>query len=389
MNEAQIADTVAWLIDGARSAPEARDVLDALCRRLVEAGMPLWRVAVYVRTLHPHVVARRFVWRADAPVEVAEASYALLDSDEYRTSPVPDVYQRGAIIRRRLADPACAIDYPVLTDFRAQGITDYLAVPLVFTDGETHAATWTTCAPGGFTVAQIAALNSITRPLARVAEVRALRRTATNLLDTYVGRRSGARILAGHVQRGDVETIEAAFWYSDLRDFTMLNETLPAADLLALLNDYFGAVTSVATAHGGEVLQFIGDAALVIFPIGEDGRRGACRAALAAARDALSAIDAVNQTRAEAAKPIIRFGIGLHVGTVSWGNVGGVDRLGINVVGPAVNRTARIESLTKQVGLPLLLSEDFAAALDVTTRPVGRFTLKGVPEPQTVYAIEG
>jgi adenylate cyclase len=125
----------------------------------------------------------------------------------------------------------------------------------------------------------------------------------------------------------------------------------------------------------------------VIFPIGEDGRRGACRAALAAARDALSAIDAVNQTRAEAAKPTIRFGIGLHVGTVSWGNVGGVDRLGINVVGPAVNRTARIETLTKQVGLPLLLSGEFAAALDEPTRPVGRFTLKGVAEPQTVYAV--
>lgn len=386
MNDAAIAAAIDWMIDGARSAPQPDKMLDELCRRLVEAGLPLWRVAVFVRTLHPNVMARRFIWLPDAPVQLAEAPYALAEDPQYQASPMSDVYRDGVVIRRRIADPACPMDYGVLHEFREQGITDYVIVPLVFTNGEIHAASWTTRAPGGFTDDQLAALNRITRPLARVAEVRALRRTAVNLLDTYVGKRSGARILAGHVRRGDVETIEAAFWYSDLRDFTGLNESLAPAALIQLLNDYFGAVSSAAEARGGEVLQFIGDAALVIFPVGGEGRAGACRAALEAARAALDTISAVNRAREPTGQATIRFGIGLHVGEVSWGNVGGVDRLGLNVIGPAVNRTARLETLTKDVGLPVLLSHDFAAALGLPCRKVGSFSLKGVPDPQTVYA---
>jgi adenylate cyclase len=389
MSAATIRDAVEWLIDGARSAPEAPDVLDELCRRLVEAGLPLWRVVVFVRTPHPQVMGRRFSWRAGAGVEMATAPHEIYDAPEFKGSPVDLVYQGAQPVRRRLLDPDCPIDHRILSELRAAGATDYLAVPLVFTDGQLHAATWATDAPQGFSDTHLAAIDAITRPLSRVAEIRAWRRTATNLLETYVGRRSGARILAGHIRRGDVETIEAAFWYSDLRDFTMLNETLPPPELLTLLNEYFEAVASTAGAQGGEVLQFIGDAALVIFPVGADGRRGACTAALAAARAALDAIATVNAGRAGDGKPAIRFGIGLHVGAVSWGNVGGVDRLGLNVIGPAVNRTARIESLTKQVGLPLLLSADFAAALDEPTRAVGCFPLKGVAEPQTVYAVDG
>jgi len=387
MSKAQIRAAADWLIDGARSAPEAADVLDGLCRRLVEAGVPLWRVAVLVRTLHPQVMGRRFAWRAGAGVTVASAPHETFERAEFLGSPVARVYQSGAPLRYRLLDPDCLIDHQLLSELRADGATDYLAVPLVFTDGQLHVATWATDAPQGFSDAHLAAIDAVTKPLARVAEIRALGRTATSLLETYVGRRSGARILAGHVRRGDVETIEAALWYSDLRDFTLLNETLPPADLLALLNEYFEAIASAATAHGGEVLQFIGDAALAIFPVGADGSGAACGGALAAARAVLRAIDAVNRQREADGKPAIRFGIGLHIGAVSWGNVGGLDRLGLNVIGPAVNRTARIETLTKQVGLPLLLSQEFAAALDESTRPVGRFTLKGVPEPQTVYAV--
>ncbi|MBV8168436.1 MAG: adenylate/guanylate cyclase domain-containing protein [Alphaproteobacteria bacterium] len=380
-----VAAIVAWLIDGARSAPTPQHVLGDLCRRLVEAGVPLARVAVFVRTLHPHVAARRLTWRPDAPVEFSEAPYDLFDSDTYHQSPISRVYAEAVTIRRRLAEPDCPIDYPVLADLRAEGMTDYLAQPLVFSDGAIHAVSWATAAPGGFRDTDVAALEAVVRPLTRIAEIWALRRTATNLLEAYVGKRSGARILAGHVRRGDVETIEAALWYSDMRDFTALNEDLAPADLIALLNDYFGAVAAATAPHGGEVLQFIGDAALVVFPIGAGGRRAACAAALAAAHDAFDAIATLNR---ESGRPAIRFGIGLHVGAVSWGNVGGVDRLGLNVIGPSVNRTARIETLTKQAGVPLLLSEDFAVALERPCRLIGRFPLKGVAAPQAVYAPE-
>jgi adenylate cyclase len=390
MNGAEIEAAAAWLTDGARSAQQPDAVLDELCRRLVAAGLPLWRVAVFVRTLHPNVMARRFIWRPDAPVQLDEAPYRLSEDPNYQSSPMTAVYEHGTVIRRRLADPDCPMDYGVLHEFREQGITDYLIVPLVFTDGAIHAASWTTRAPEGFSDAHVAAIDAITKPFSRVAEIWALRRTAVNLLDTYVGKRSGARILAGHIRRGDVETIEAAFWYSDLRDFTALNETLAPPDLIALLNDYFEAVSTATAARGGEVLQFIGDAALVVFPARPEtgGRRGACQAALGAARAALDAAATVNRARADAGRPTFRFGIGLHVGAVSWGNVGGVDRLGLNVIGPAVNRTARLETLTKEVGVPLLLSQDFADALGLTCRPVGTFELKGVPEPQAVYALD-
>jgi adenylate cyclase len=388
MDDAQIKAAADWLIDGARSAPEATMVLDQLCGRLVAAGIPLARVSVFVRTLHPSVMGRRFSWRRGGAIETAAAGHEVLDSPVFKGSPVDLVYRTAEPVRRRLLDPACPIDHKVLEELRAEGATDYLAQPLVFSDGQLHAVTYVTDTPAGFSAAQLAGLDAILTPLARIAEIRAWRRTATNLLETYVGRLSGARILAGHIKRGDVETIEAAFWFSDLRDFTLLNETLAPSDLLALLNDYFEAVAGAAGTEGGEVLQFIGDAALVIFPVGVDGRRGACRAALAAARTALAAVAALNGPRAAAGRPTIRFGIGLHVGAVSWGNVGGVDRLGLNVIGPAVNRTARLESLTKQVGRPLLVSQDFVDALGEPCRPVGQFTLKGVPDLQTVYAVD-
>ena len=388
MDDAQIRAAADWLIEGALSAPEPTMVLDQLSGRLVAAGIPLARVSVFVRTLHPSVMGRRFAWRRGAPVETVAAGHEVLDSPAFKGSPVDLVYRTAAPVRRRLLDPDCPIDHQLLAELRAEGATDYLAQPLVFSDGQLHAISYVTDAPAGFSEADIAGLDAIRAPLARIAEIRAWRRTATNLLETYVGHLSGARILAGHIRRGDVETIEAAFWFSDLRDFTLLNETLAPSDLLALLNEYFEAVAGAAGAHGGEVLQFIGDAALVIFPIGATGRGGACRAALAAARAALAAIDALNRRRTAVGAPPIRFGIGLHVGAVSWGNVGGVDRLGLNVIGPAVNRTARIESLTKQVGRPLLLSQDFVDALGEPCRPVGQFTLKGVPEPQTVYAAD-
>src|SRR5262245_49950478 len=173
-----------------------------------------WRVAVFVRTLHPRIMGRRFVWRPGADVEVSDAPFDLLESAEFRGSPVAKVYASGMPIRRRLADADCPMDFPMLAELRNDGVTDYLASPLLFTDGEIHLATWTTRQPGGFTDAQIKAIESIVAPLARVAEVRALRRTAGNLLDTYVGNNAGERILAGQIRRGHAEAIHAAIWLS-------------------------------------------------------------------------------------------------------------------------------------------------------------------------------
>jgi adenylate cyclase len=162
------------------------------------------------------------------------------------------------------------MDFPMLAELRNEGLTDYLASPLLFTDGEIHLATWTTRQPGGFTDAQIEAIESIVAPLARVAEVRALRRTAGNLLDTYVGNNAGERILAGQIRRGHTEAIHAAIWLSDMRGFTLLADRVPPQTLVELVNDYFDCQVPAILKHGGEVLKFMGDGLLAIFPIGND-----------------------------------------------------------------------------------------------------------------------
>ena len=228
-----------WLIDGARSAPLPQDVLSQLCDRLVACGIPLWRVAVFVNTLHPQIIGRRFIWWPGADVEISEGRFGLFDTPEFRDNPVARVYATRSALRRRLADPDCAMDFPILQELRAEGLTDYLALPLFFTDGSVQLVTCTTRQPGGFTDRQIAGIEAIMTPLAWVAEIRALRRTASTLLDTYVGHDAGERILAGHIRRGDIEEIHAAIWLSDMRGFTALADRQPPRVLIDLLNRYF------------------------------------------------------------------------------------------------------------------------------------------------------
>ena len=199
MGDPRIEAIAEWLIEGARSAPRSEDVLAELCPRLVAAGLDLWHVAIFVRTLHPQVMGRRFEWRAGTGVSVEEAPFAVRQTAEYRDSPVAAIYASGATLRRRLADGA-GIEFPILAQLRAEGVTDYLALPLVFGDGAIHVATWTTRQQGGFDDREIAALESLGPPLARPAEIHALRRNAANLLDSYVGHQSGERILAGHIR---------------------------------------------------------------------------------------------------------------------------------------------------------------------------------------------
>lgn len=300
-----------WLIDGARSALAPGQMLAELSERLIGCGIPLWRVAVFVRTLHPQVMGRRFLWRPDTGVSVAEAGHEAAEDEEYQTSPVVEVYRTGAALRRRLADAACPIDFPVLEELRGEGVTDYLLSPLLFSNGEIHAASWTTRRPGGFTDAEIAVLEAVVSPLARVAEVRALRRMASNLLDTYVGHQAGERILGGQIRRGDSEAIHAAIWLSDMRGFTALVDRLEPRTVIGLLNRYFDCQVPAIVEHGGEVLKFMGDGLLAIFRVAaDDADRGTvCNAALSAAHEARAAVAAAaGSTALEAGEPL-RFGL--------------------------------------------------------------------------------
>jgi adenylate cyclase len=243
--------------------------------------------------------------------------------------------------------------------------------------------TCTTREPGGFTDAQIAGIEAVMTPLARVAEARALRRTASTLLDTYVGHDAGERILAGHIRRGDIEEIHAAIWLSDMRGFTALADSLPPRVMIDLLNRYFDCQVPVILDHGAEVLKFMGDGLLAIFAI--DGNEGeVCRRALAAARQAQANIAAL----ASSAMPGLRFGLALHIGDVLYGNIGSGNRLDFTCIGPAVNCAARIEKLTSQLGRAILASGEFARYCPSEFTTLGEFSLAGLSAPQPVFGLE-
>jgi len=375
-----------WLIDGARTAATPQAVLAQLCRELVGAGVPLERVAVFVRTLHPDLMGRSFRWRPGAEVQVNEAPFDFVGTDEYRLSPVVATMTSGTSIRRRLLDPGCPLDFPILAQFREEGITDYLVLPLFFSNGEIHCASWATSAPEGFSDAAVAALRAVAPALARIAEIRALHRIAGTLLDTYVGQRSGERILAGQIRRGHTETIAAAVWLSDLRGFTQLTDALPTEAVIGFLNRYFDCQVPAIAAEGGEVLKFMGDGLLAIFPIErERDARAVCAAALSAARAARAAVGKLE--RLDGSEDSVRFGLALHIGDVLYGNVGGGNRLDFTTIGPAVNLAARLERLARDLGRTVVVSGDFAGHAPTTLERLGDYALRGVAAAQTVFGL--
>jgi len=351
---------------------------------MVDAGIALHRVAVFVRTLHPNVVGRAFIWNAASDkVEVTSAEYGIQDTEQFLQSPVRVVYTQHTEVRRRICDPACAMDFPILVDLKKEGVTDFLALPLRYLNDDVHAASFATRQPGGFSEAQVAALAALMPPFSRVAEIYGLRRLARNLLDAYLGRQAGEKVLAGQIRRGDGEEIRAVIWFCDLRESTPLADSMSREAFLALLNEYFECVLGPVQEREGEILRFIGDAALAIFPIGNDPAAVACAKALAAAKESIARMEKLNATRATP----LRFGIGLHLGLVLYGNIGTPTRIEFTVIGAAANEAARIESLCKTLQVNLLISEHVARHLAVPPRSLGKHALRGVGQPVELFTL--
>ena len=235
MNIAELQKLNDWLIDGGRSATSPPKFMAECCERMVAAGLPLWRVGVFVRTLHPEIYGRSFIWKPGAEVEIGTVDYHILESPDFHTSPLIIVFQQGVEVRARVDDPVSK-RFPIIEELRAEGVTDYVALPLPFIGGTVNASSWTTKQPGGFTEEQLAALRSLAKPLARVVEILSLNRMAASLLDTYVGNSAGERIMGGQIRRGHTETMNAAIWLSDLRGFTALSDRLPAEIVVDILN---------------------------------------------------------------------------------------------------------------------------------------------------------
>lgn len=372
-----------WLVDAAPGATTSDEVVDRLGKGLIEAGLPIERFALFVTTLHPTVLGLGFYWSPHAPLRVGELTDAMRRSPVFQASPVAHTLRTGEGLRARLAGDEPLPDYEVVRELAREGFTDYVCLPLTFSSGEIHAATFATKRPEGFGDAELERLRDLLRPLARVTEIFALRRTAQNLLDTYVGHHTGARILSGRITKGDLETLRAVLWFSDLRGFTELSQRLSPALVLATLNELFDCQVPAIEAQGGEVLKFMGDGLLAIFPFDDDASIGAaCRRALFAAQLARAQV----ASRNERATTPIHFGVALHVGEVAYGNVGGASRLDFTCIGSAVNLAARLEGLTGKLGRVLVISEALAAHIDEPLDELGTFELKGVHEPVRVFS---
>ncbi len=385
-----VEDTVDWLADGVRSVKVSEDILRELVERLLAAGLPLYRVAVFVTTLHPNVAGRGFFWREGEEVTVAEAPYEVLESDQYFQNPIYAVFLEGKEIRRKICDPDCPNDFLILDELREEGVTDYVAVPLDFTNGENHCASYSTRQEGGFTDEEIAAIERIRPALTRVAEIFALKRTAMNLLDAYLGHQAGLKVLTGQIKRGDGQEIHAVIWFCDLRNSTPLADSMSREAFLTLLNEYFECLAGAVLDHEGEVLRFIGDAALAIFPVTDDGWSvdEACEAAAAAAKDALGRMVELNNQRESFGAPPLGFGIGLHLGDVMYGNIGTAERIEFTVIGAAANEAARIEGLCKTLDVNFLISEQVREHLKGKWQSLGKHALRGVGDEIEVFTVK-
>src|SRR6201747_1947711 len=391
MLAAEIKKITDWLIDGGRSAPNPARMMAETCERLVAAGVPLWRVGVFIRTLHPDIYGRNFIWKPGAEVEVGSVDFGIQDAPEFRSSPLAIVFREGIEVRGRTDDPESK-RFPFIDEMRAEGVTDYIALPLLFIDGQVHASSWTTKQPGGFTDEQLDGLRQLVVPLSRVIEIISLRRTATLLLDTYVGNRAGERILGGQIRRGHTETMNAVIWLSDLRGFTRLSDRLPSEVVVEILNRYFDCQVEAITRRGGEVLKFMGDGLLAVFPVAADDGNAAeiCEQVLEAVRECRASVADLTYSEGGHTVESFRFGLALHIGTVLYGNIGGGNRLDFTCIGPAVNLAARLEKIAGSLHRTVVASASFVeACAKGSWTDLGEFPIAGFSKVQRVYGLAG
>jgi len=391
------AAVVDWLMTEGRLLPTTEALMEAFCRRLAAEGVPLWRCSLQLRMLHPLFFGVSFFWwRERAGVEVVERAHGGESDPAYLKSPVAAIALEGVEgIHHRLETSGGPFPYAILQELKAQGGTDYAAMPIRFASGRRNVVTFASNVPGGFSTEALALIDGVLPALGSVLETQALRRLSTNLLNTYVGPLTGARILSGEIRRGVGVTLRAVLFYCDLRGFTALADRLPIDELIGLLNGYYEIMGGAVQARGGEILKFVGDAMLAIFPLAHHGgdaewkEAAACRLALAAADDAVAEMGRLNAERRAWGQPTLRAGIALHVGDVMYGNIGAPNRLDFTVIGPAVNLVNRLEGLCTRMDRTILTSAELARACPQELVSLGFQPVKGLSEPVEVFGRSG
>ena len=405
--ERQIVDLHMWVVrEGLRGAAAA-ELFDGFCQRLVSAGVPLWRGFIGMPTLHPQWGGYSYIWRRDLnAIEPAQFSRG----DEYQqiiqNSPfsflirqMENVGHEGdpwRHLRRRLAGPEAQFDFPILKELAAGGASDYFAEVARFgAGGDPSRGTgvgysFATDLPGGFRDDDLALLRAVLPAVSLAMMTHAGHKIASGLLGAYLGDDAGGRVHAGAVERGSVESVRAVLWYADVRGFTAIADATPGLVVIELLNAIFETFTASLRPRGGQVLKFLGDGMLAIFPFVEATQDEICSQALDAAAEAMEGLDRLNAARLEAGKPIATVDLALHLGEVLYGNVGAVDRLDFTVIGPAVNEVARIETLCEPLSRKVLISAELAAAVGDRRRlePLGSHRLRGVRKARKIYGLD-
>ena len=379
-----------WLLNDAPRMTSSEALTEAFAHQLQKVGIPIWRLSVIIRTLHPQVLAEALRWWSKRPkVDVLRVPYGELQSPAFLNSPLIPIFEGAGGIRRRLDIPDPVLDFGILEELHAEGASDYVAMPITFLDGQINVLTLASDRPGGFSTADLGNVYEILAPLGRLYELHNMRRTAVTLLDTYLGRHAGERVLTGSIKRGDGEHIEAVIWFCDLRGSTPLAQSLSHEEFLGALNQFFDCMAGAVLEYGGQVLRFIGDAALAIFPVADAGAAPRAHTqALAAAVDAGRRIAEVNDKRVKKGWRALEYGLGLHVGDVTYGNIGTPERLEFTVVGEAANYAARLESLCKSLGRPVLASAEFARHFPDRFESLGRHDLRGIQGAQEILALK-
>ena len=401
MDEVRIGRIAQAMTEAGLAGIQEADLLQDFCSRMVAEDLRLSRALLVIDTLHPVHEGRVFRWFRETTEQERIVAYGRTTEageaqDNWHRSPFYHLVRTGeSVLRRRIGDGHPS-DFSILADLREQGQTDFLVLINRFaasgTIGEMDCvySSWTTDAPDGFTDGQIEALLRLVPSLALAAKCASLARIAETLVETYLGRDAGRRVLSGRIARGVADRIGAVLWYSDLHSFSRISETSAPDEIIPFLNDYSEAIISSVHEAGGDVLKLIGDGTLAIFKAENPGE--ACRGALLAENLMRERIQLLNERRAAQDLPLSDAYLGLHIGEVFYGNIGSQDRLDFTVVGPAVNEVSRIVALCRSVDRNVLASSAFASAAVGDDRAglvsIGRYALKGVERSQELFTLD-
>ena len=409
MGDGALVDRIGdWLLEQALADSSIVETFKQLCARLQAIGIPVARGRVTWPTLHPLFRAETLLWKEGERMAFQQFDHQDRVSEAWSVSPIKWMLDHDiTVMRRRLTGPDPQLDFSLLQELADEGYTDFFAIRSSISGEPTQISrqrddfgvyvTWSSIRANGFSDGDLDALERLQRYFAIACKAALQPRMTANITNTYLGPTVAKQVLSGQIQLGSGSRTLALVWYSDLRNSTRFSETLDEASYIDLLNDYFGCVADAALEAGGEVLAFIGDAVLVIFPIErQDGHPldpaavvSVSRAGTAAARAARVAADVVNADRHKRGVEPIRFGVAMNIGEVMFGNIGIARRLSFSVIGPTVNEVARIEKMTKTLGSRVLATRAVAETDPGSWQAIGPHPLAGLENPLELYALIG